>query len=138
MNTTATSASQSEDELAIRDLVSQFFAASEGKNLERVRSLLADDVVFMVPGAEPFGKEAFTESAETDKAHLLKGEFDILEIKVLGDWAWMRNHLDIIVRTPDNEERRRSGYTLTVLTRNPDGQWVISRDANLLTLHKEQ
>jgi ketosteroid isomerase-like protein len=28
---------------------------------------------------------------------------------------------------------RRSGYTLSVLRKNADGQWVLARDANLLT-----
>jgi ketosteroid isomerase-like protein len=26
----------------------------------------------------------------------------------------------------------RSGYTLTILRKNPNGAWVIARDANLL------
>lgn len=28
---------------------------------------------------------------------------------------------------------RNSGYVLTILRKNPDGAWVIARDANLLT-----
>ena len=28
---------------------------------------------------------------------------------------------------------RRSGYTLTLLRKEPDGRWVLFRDANLLT-----
>jgi ketosteroid isomerase-like protein len=28
---------------------------------------------------------------------------------------------------------RRSGYTLTILRKEPDGRWVLARDANLLT-----
>ena len=48
-----------EDERAIRALVSTWMAASRAGDTETVLSLMADDVVFMVPGAEPFGKEAF-------------------------------------------------------------------------------
>jgi len=28
---------------------------------------------------------------------------------------------------------RRSGYTLTILRKEPDGRWVLYRDANTLT-----
>jgi ketosteroid isomerase-like protein len=32
----------------------------------------------------------------------------------------------------DGEPVRRSGYTLTILCREPDGKWRLSRDANLM------
>jgi len=28
---------------------------------------------------------------------------------------------------------RRSGYTLTILRKEPDGRWRLARDANMLT-----
>ena len=56
-----------------------------------------------------------------------------LEIEVLGDWAWIRNHLEVSVTPPDNEANRRSGYTLTVLRKGTDGRWRLFRDANLLS-----
>jgi ketosteroid isomerase-like protein len=28
---------------------------------------------------------------------------------------------------------RRGGYTLTILKKQPDGRWLLARDANLLT-----
>lgn len=133
MSAQTSPAEGSNDEQAIRQLVDKFLDASKAKDVDAVLSLLADDVIFMVPGVEPFGKEAFTASAEKNKDSLIEGTSEIQEIKVLGDWAWMRNHLDIRVRTPNGEEKRRSGYTLTILRKNPDGRWVISRDANLLT-----
>ncbi len=33
--------------------------ASKAGDLDTILSLMADDVIFMVPGREPFGKEAF-------------------------------------------------------------------------------
>jgi uncharacterized protein (TIGR02246 family) len=97
-----------------------------------VLSLMSDDVVFMVPGKEPFGKEAFTASSNAMKGALIEGKSDIKEIKVLGDWAWMRNHLRITVTLPEGKPIVRSGYVLTILQKKPDGAWVIARDANLL------
>ena len=51
----------------------------------------------------------------------------------LGDWAYMRAHLDMTVTPPGGAPVRRSGYTLTILRKEPDGKWRLARDANLLT-----
>src|SRR5436190_1902079 len=48
-----------DDERAIRDLVTTWMKASQAGDVQTVLSLMADDVIFMVPGHEPFGKEAF-------------------------------------------------------------------------------
>ena len=48
-----------EDERAIRELVATWMAASRAGDLDTVLGLMTEDVVFMVPGREPFGKEAF-------------------------------------------------------------------------------
>jgi ketosteroid isomerase-like protein len=46
-----------EDEQAIRALVESWFTATSKGDVATVLSLMADDVIFMVPGQEPFGKE---------------------------------------------------------------------------------
>ena len=48
-----------DDERTIRDVVETWMAATKRGDLATVLSLMTDDVVFMVPGQEPFGKEAF-------------------------------------------------------------------------------
>ena len=53
---------------------------------------------------------------------------------MFGAWAFIRNHLDITATLPDSKVVRRSGYTLTLLQKQPDGQWRLARDANLLTV----
>jgi len=126
------------DEQAIRELVNTWMAASKSGDLAPVLKLMADDVIFMVPGKEPFGKEAFAASSEEMKNVRIEGTSDIKEIKVLGDWAWMRNHLKVTLTPPQGSPTLRSGYTLTILRRNPDGSWVIARDANLLTQETDQ
>ncbi len=122
------------DEQAIRDLVSTWLAASKRGDLATVLNLMSDDVVFMVPGAEPFGKEAFAAASRGMQGVQIDGTSDIAELEVLGDWAWMRNRLRMTITSPNGQLMVRSGYTLTVLRKKPDGQWVIARDANLLTL----
>jgi uncharacterized protein (TIGR02246 family) len=120
------------DEKAIRSLVEKWMAASKVGDTETVLRLMADDVVFMVPAREPFGKEAFASQSEKMKGVKIDGASDIQEIKVLGDWAWMRNKLRVTITSPNGMTMVRSGYTLTILRKNADGQWVIARDANLL------
>jgi uncharacterized protein (TIGR02246 family) len=125
-----TQAQISGDERAIRELVDKWLDASKKGDVTTLHSLMADDVIFVTPGREPFGKEAFTASAE--QPMLKEGTSKIQEIKVLGNSAWMRNHLDLVISFPNGESKRLSGYTLTILEKNQDGQWVISRDANLV------
>jgi uncharacterized protein (TIGR02246 family) len=91
-----------------------------------------DDVIFMVPGREPFGKEEFAANSKSMKDVRVEGTSEIQEIKVLGDWAWMRNRLKVTMTAPDASPMVRSGYTLTILRKLPSGNWVITRDANLL------
>ena len=93
---------------------------------------MADDVVFMVPGQEPFGKEAFAAASQAMKDVRFEGSYDIREIKVLSDWAYLRNYIAMTVTSPGGEQMRRAGYTLSILRKQPDGKWVLARDANLL------
>jgi uncharacterized protein (TIGR02246 family) len=92
-----------------------------------------DDVLFMVPGRQPFGKEVFAAGASAMKGFKFEGASDIQELKVLGDWAWMRNRLVVAITPPAGTPTTRSGYTLTILRKKPDGAWVIFRDANLVS-----
>ena len=121
------------DEQAIRTLVDTWFAATKTGDLATVLSLMDDDVIFMVPGREPFGKEEFAANSKAMKDVRIEGTSEIQEIKVLGDWAWMRNRLRVTMTPPNASPAVRSGYTLTILRKLPDGAWVITRDANLLT-----
>lgn len=121
------------DEQAIRDLVDKWLAASEKGDLATVLTLMADDVIFMVPGKEPFGKEEFAASNREMNDIQLETSSEIKEIKVLGDWAWMRNHLEVRFTPPNGETITHSGYVLSILRKHPNGAWVLARDANLLT-----
>jgi uncharacterized protein (TIGR02246 family) len=120
------------DERAIRDLVATWMDASQKGDVQTVLGLMADDVVFMVPGREPFGKEAFAASSQQMRDVRFEGTCDIREINVLGDWAYVRNYLTISMTPLGGEPMRREGYTLTILRKQPDGRWLLARDANLL------
>jgi uncharacterized protein (TIGR02246 family) len=122
-----------EDERAIRELVSTWMAASKAGDTETVLSLIADDAEFMVVGQEPFGKDVFRAAAQPRKDMAINGTSDIREIQVLGDWAWLRNYLTVTVTPPGGAPIRRAGWTLAILRRTAAGKWVLVRDANLMT-----
>ena len=122
-----------DDERAIRSLIDTWMEASKAGDLKTVLSLTTDDVVFMVPSKEPFGKAEFAATSEGMKNVRVEGQSEIKELKVLGDWAYMRNQLRITVTPPNGQPMRRSGYTLTIVRKEPDGRWRLARDANLLT-----
>jgi uncharacterized protein (TIGR02246 family) len=122
-----------DDERAIRELVATWMAASQAGDVDTVLGLMADDVMFMAPGREPFGKAEFAASAQAMKGVRFEGTSDIHEIKVLGDWAYLRNYLSVTVTPPGGEPIRRAGYTLTILRKGPNGKWLLARDANLVT-----
>jgi uncharacterized protein (TIGR02246 family) len=124
--------SMTDDERAIRDLVETWMTASRAGDAQMVLSLMADDVVFLVPGRAPFGKDVFRAGAEAMKGVHMDGTSNIIEIKVLGDWAYMRNHIDVTITPPGGSAMRRTGYTLSVLHKQPNGKWLLARDANLV------
>ena len=92
------------DEQAIRDLIVTWLDASKRGDIATVLTLMGDDVVFMVPGQEPFGKEAFAASAAKMKNAVIEGTSDIQELTILGDW--MRNRLKVTITPPIKKQSR--------------------------------
>jgi len=121
-----------DDERAIRDLVATWMAASQAGDVATVLGLMADDVIFMVPGREPFGKEAFAAASQSMKGARFEGSYDIREIKLLGDSAYLRNYVTVTMTPPGGETVRRAGYTLSILRKEASGKWMLARDANLV------
>jgi uncharacterized protein (TIGR02246 family) len=124
------------DEQEIRDGVKNWLAASENEDLQTVLSLMDDDVLFLVPGKEPFGKDEFAAASKQMANVRMKGTSEIKEIEIVKDWAWIRTSLRVRATMPDGKTVIRSGSTLTILRRNVGGKWLVLRDANLLALEQ--
>jgi uncharacterized protein (TIGR02246 family) len=124
------------DEEQIRQLVATWMAASKAGDVDTVLNLLADDVVFLVPGRPPMRKSEFADAlkAQSDQgAPQIDATSEIQEIKVLGDWAFMWTQLSVVATPPDGAPPvERAGHTLTILKKE-NGKWVLARDANLLS-----
>ncbi len=128
-----------DDERAIRELVDTWLKASWRGDLDRVLELMAQDVVFLAAGRPPMrGRDAFASASRAiERGGRVEGGADIQEIRVFGDWAYCWNQLTITMYWHDGETVHLAGPALSVLRRNPDGSWVIYRDANMLAPVKE-
>jgi uncharacterized protein (TIGR02246 family) len=98
---------------AHRELVATWMTASQAGDIDTVLGLMTDDVVFMVPVA--------SRSARGVRGRLqawrarMEGNSDIRELVVLGDIAYLRNHIAITITPPGCAPMRRAGCTLTIL-----------------------
>jgi uncharacterized protein (TIGR02246 family) len=123
------------DEQAIRQLVATWLEASKAGDTDKVLRLMADDVVFLVPGQPPMrGKAAFAAGQAALRQVDIDATSKIEEIKVLGEWAYLWTSLSLVI-TPRNGGApiKRAGNTLSILHKQ-GGAWVIVRDANMLAV----
>lgn len=125
-----------DDEQAIRDLISDWQAATAKGDAERLRALMADDVVFLAPGQPPMcGKQAFLDAFQEAVKHFrTESRSDIRDLHVADGLAYCWTYLSVTAKPHQQGlEMRRSGNTLTILRKQPDHRWLIVRDANMLT-----
>jgi ketosteroid isomerase-like protein len=94
-------------------------------------------MVFFVPGAPPFGKKEFQAAWEGPmKGARVESKADLEECIVSGDIACTRTKLAVSITTADGNISRAQGHTLSMFRKQPDGRWLLARDANLLTPEK--
>ncbi len=122
-------------EKAIRKLIDTWMAVNKAGEPEKVLDLMTDDMVFLVPGKKPFGKEAFQGNPMKigkPGGMAFDGEAKIEEIKVFDNWAYARVYLKITMIPHGKEPIHRSGYTLSIYRKESDGKWRLCRDANMV------
>ena len=123
------------DKRLIREVIANWMHASADGDLDRVLSLIAEDVVFLVAGQPPMrGRAAFEKASRAMAGRVrFEGKSDIQEIHVSGDYAFCWSQLAVTATPEGGAPMRRAGPVLSVFRREPDGRWVLFRDANLLT-----
>lgn len=121
------------DEQAIRALIATWICAAEAGDNERVLSLVADEVVFLTPGAPPMRKPEFAAAQGALRDVQLRITSEIQEIRIFGEWAYCWNRLTVAV-TPrgGGGTVTRAGDSLSILQKK-SGSWLLVRDANLVT-----
>ena len=123
------------DEREIREVHSTWIDAVNAGDLDRLLTLMADDVVFLNPGQAPFGRDGF--SANFSAAHQqvrIRCISELEEVVVVGEVAYTRSRdsLSVIPRA-GGETMQLAGDRLTVYRKHPDGRWLLARDAHTLS-----
>jgi uncharacterized protein (TIGR02246 family) len=127
--------SDEQEQQKIRGVIDTWMRATAAGDLQTVLSLMAEDVVFLLPGQPPMrGREAFAAASGPAMGKVrFEGKPDIQEIQIAGNYAFCWNYLTITVTPLDGgASKQRAGHILSVLRKEPDGRWVLYRDANLL------
>ena len=125
-----------QDKEKIQEVVTTWIHATAEGDLETVLSLIAEDAVFLLSDQPPMrGQEAFAGALRSALEQVrIEGKPDIQEIHVAGDYAFCWNQLSLTL-TPlqGGSTQRRAGPTLSVFRKEPDGRWILFRDANMLS-----
>lgn len=123
------------DERAICEVHSTWIDAVNAGDLVRLLTLMADDVVFLNPGQSPFGRDGF--SANFSAGHQqfrIRCISELEEVVVAGEVAYTRSR-DALSVTPraGGEATQLAGHRITVYRKQPDGRWLLARDAHTLS-----
>jgi uncharacterized protein (TIGR02246 family) len=123
------------DERAIREVHSTWIDAVNAGDLVGLLRLMADDVVFLNPGQAPIGRDAFSPgfSAANQRAriHCIS---ELEDVVVVGEVAYTLSR-DSLSVTPHagGEAMPLAGHRMTVYRKQPDGRWLLVRDAHTLS-----
>ncbi|QEH36569.1 hypothetical protein OJF2_51530 [Aquisphaera giovannonii] len=123
------------DEQAIREFHGIWIDAVNAGDLARLLAMTTDDVIFLTPGEEGLGRDAF--STKFSGAHQqlrIRCVSELMEVVLVGEVAYTRSR-DSLTVSPRavGEESRLSGDRLTIYRKQPDGRWLLARDANVLS-----
>jgi len=122
------------DEQAIRALHTTWIDAANTCALPRLFILMTDDVVFLSPGRPPFGRDAFrTHFSTAHEQSRIHCTSELEEVVVVGEIAYTvcRDSLTVTPRA-GGEAMALAGHRLTVYRKQPDGRWLLARDAHTL------
>lgn len=123
------------DEQAIRQTHATWIEAVNAADLALLLTMMTDDVVLLNPSEAPFGRDRF--AVVFPAAHeqfRLRCDSELEEVVVVGEVAYTRSR-DTLTTTPvgGGDMERFAGYRLTIYRKQPDGRWLLARDAHTLS-----
>lgn len=108
-------------------------------DLDRLLALMTKDAVFISPGQEPFGQDEFAAAFLSAHQRLrIRCSSEVEEVVVVGEVAFTRSR-DALSVTPraGGEATELAGYRMTLYRQQPDGRWLLARDAHTLSTAKK-
>jgi uncharacterized protein (TIGR02246 family) len=123
------------DERAIREVHTTWIDAVNAGDLDRLLALMADDVVFLNPGQAPCGRDGFPVgfSAAHQQSRICCSS-ELEDVVIVGEVAYTRCR-DSLSVTPraGGESTELAGHRIAIYRKQPDGRWLVARDANTLS-----
>ncbi|MBS0580523.1 MAG: SgcJ/EcaC family oxidoreductase [Proteobacteria bacterium] len=123
------------DAQQIRRIHAAWIEAVNAGDLGRLLALVTDDVVFLSPGAAPLDRAGFAAHFRTAQQQgQVHCHSELQEVGVAGDMAYARSR-DALTVTPHagGAGAKLAGHRLTLYRRQPDGRWLLARDAHTVT-----
>jgi uncharacterized protein (TIGR02246 family) len=123
------------DERAVRDVHATWVDAANTGDLVRLLSLMTDDVVFLNPGRAPIGRDGFPVGfLAAHKQYRIRCTSELEEVAIVGQVAHTlcRDSLSLVSRA-GGEASKLAGHRITIYRKEPDGRWLLARDANTLS-----
>jgi uncharacterized protein (TIGR02246 family) len=123
------------DERSIREVHATWIDAVNVGDLVRLLSLMTDDIVFLNQGGAPFGRDGFPPGfLDAHPESLIHCISELEEGVVVGEVAYTlcRDSLSVTPRT-GGKATELAGHRITIYRKQPDGRWLLARDANTLS-----
>ena len=123
------------DERAIREVHTTWIDAVNAGDLVRLLTLMTDDVVFLNPGRAPLGRETFPVSfSVAQQQSRIRCISELEEVVVVGEIAYTlcRDSLSVTPRA-GGKATELAGHRITIYRKQPDGRWLLARDAHTLS-----
>ena len=123
------------DERAIREVHSTWINAVNAGDLDCLLSWMADDVVFLNPGQAPFGRDGFSPGfSATHQQARINCVSELEDVVVVGEVAYTRSRDALsVTQRAGGEATQLAGHRITVYRKQPDGRWLLARDAHTLS-----
>ena len=123
-------------EQEIRQVMDEWRRLSAQGDVDGLLALTTYDVVFLTPGNPPIRRKEFAEGFRQVSAKArIESRQDVRDIRVSGDLAYAWSEVSVVLTPKDGtgKQWKNSGHVLTVFHRSASGQWLLARDANLMT-----
>lgn len=120
---------------AILALFERWYRAMEDGSVAELLSLVTHDVIVKAPGSPPILGIRALEQALTGflEEHSEKVGYEVAEVEVSGELAFARISERTRIRSrAGSDVSTVNGVHLTILKRQPDGEWLIARDVSSL------
>ena len=126
------------EEQAIRAAHAAWVEAVNAGDLAALDRLMSEDALFLAPGRPPLGRSGFAETfLAAHRTLQIRCESVLQEVSIAGGLACALSQ-DMLAVAPRSggEATALAGHRMTLYRKQPDGRWLLARDAHTLTAEK--